>query len=351
MGKDYYKILDISRQASDDDIKKAYRKMALKFHPDKNKAAGAEEKFKEIAEAYDVLSDDKKKSIYDKYGEEGLKGGVPGAGAASCPGGAGFGGGSNFHYTFSQDPRKIFTQFFGAEDPFSSFFATGPNGSARVVIGNNGMETDDMMMFSGFGAGPGPRRPSNRTHRGAPRQQDPPVVHEFQVGLEDLLKGCTKKMKITRRVLNSDGRTCRTEDKVLSIQVKPGWKAGTKVTFPKEGDQTPHNIPSDVVFVLKDKPHPTFKRDGADLTYIVQVSLKEALCGTSINVPTLTPGVTIPLPINEIIRPKMQKRIPGQGLPLSKQPTKRGDLIIEFDVRFPDVLSQTAKETLAKTLP
>ena len=74
MGKDYYKILGIARTATEDDIKKAYRKMALRFHPDKNKSAGAEEKFKEIAEAYEVLSDKRKRDIYDKYGEEGLKG-------------------------------------------------------------------------------------------------------------------------------------------------------------------------------------------------------------------------------------------------------------------------------------
>ena len=74
MGKDYYKILGISRNATEEDVKKAYRKMALRFHPDKNKSAGAEEKFKEIAEAYEVLSDKRKRDVYDKYGEEGLKG-------------------------------------------------------------------------------------------------------------------------------------------------------------------------------------------------------------------------------------------------------------------------------------
>lgn len=74
MGKDYYKILGITKGSSDEDIKKAYRKLALKYHPDKNKAAGAEEKFKEVAEAYEVLSDKKKREVYDKYGEEGLKG-------------------------------------------------------------------------------------------------------------------------------------------------------------------------------------------------------------------------------------------------------------------------------------
>merc|ERR1712193_503385 len=79
MGKDYYKVLGVARGASDEEIKKAYRKLALKYHPDKNQTAGAEEKFKEIGEAYDVLSDTKKKQIYDQYGEEGLKGGLGGS--------------------------------------------------------------------------------------------------------------------------------------------------------------------------------------------------------------------------------------------------------------------------------
>lgn len=116
MGKDYYKILGISRGASDDDIKKAYRKLALKYHPDKNKEPGAEEKFKEVAEAYEILSDPKKKEIFDKYGEEGLKmgsGGGPGPGGStgSSPGG--------FSYTWSGDPNETFRMFFGSTNPFA----------------------------------------------------------------------------------------------------------------------------------------------------------------------------------------------------------------------------------------
>lgn len=111
MGKDYYKILGISKSATDDEIKKAYRKLALKFHPDKNKNAGAEEMFKNVAEAYEVLSDKKKREIYDQYGEEGLKGNQGGHGG-------GGGGGHNNHggtytYSFHGDPRATFAQFFG----------------------------------------------------------------------------------------------------------------------------------------------------------------------------------------------------------------------------------------------
>ena len=117
MGKDYYNILDIPRNASEDEIRKAYRKMALKFHPDKNKSPEAEDKFKDIAEAYEVLSDPQKREIFDKYGEEGLKGGPkpPTSGATEfnfeMP--AGF-----TAFTFHGDPMSTFSRVFGREDPF-----------------------------------------------------------------------------------------------------------------------------------------------------------------------------------------------------------------------------------------
>lgn len=121
MGKDYYKILGISRNATDEDIKKAYRKLALKYHPDKNKAKDAEEKFKEVAEAYEVLSDKKKREIYDQVGEEGLKGGYTNGG--------GGGPGPHFTYSFHGDPRQTFAQFFGTDSPFEMFFQMGGLGN------------------------------------------------------------------------------------------------------------------------------------------------------------------------------------------------------------------------------
>ena len=126
MGKDFYKILGVSKGSSDDDIKKAYRKMALKYHPDKNKAPDAEARFKEIAEAYEVLSDPKKREIYDKYGEEGLKGAAGGG-----PDGADGAGGAGMHYQFHGDPRATFAAFFGGEDPFAAFFGGGGGGGGR----------------------------------------------------------------------------------------------------------------------------------------------------------------------------------------------------------------------------
>lgn len=157
-------------------------------------------------------------------------------------------------------------------------------------------------------------------------------------------------MKITRTVTTGTGPP-RQEEKVLSIHVKPGWKAGTKVTFPKEGDQRPNAIPADVIFVVKDRPHTTFKRDGADLRYTAKISLKDALCGTTLHVPTLD-KTTVPLPITgETIKPTTVKRLHNQGLPLPKSPERRGDLIINFDIQFPDHLTNEHKQTLKEILP
>ena len=117
MGKDYYKVLNVTRSATADEIKKAYRKLALKYHPDKNKGSKeAEEKFKEVAEAYEALSDPQKREIYDKYGEEGLKGNFGGAGA----GAAGFQMPEGFGFSFNIDPNETFRNVFGDEDPFAS---------------------------------------------------------------------------------------------------------------------------------------------------------------------------------------------------------------------------------------
>ncbi|CAG2173308.1 unnamed protein product, partial [Oppiella nova] len=139
MGKDYYSILGISKNATVDDIKKAYRKLALKYHPDKNKAPEAEEKFKLIAEAYEVLSDKKKRDIYDQYGEEGLNAGGGGGGG---PGGHGFhggNGGQHFSYTFHGDPRATFAAFFGTDNPFEMFFNMGGLGGPHGHQGMFGM--------------------------------------------------------------------------------------------------------------------------------------------------------------------------------------------------------------------
>lgn len=362
MGKDYYSILGLQKGANDDAIKKAYRKLALKYHPDKNKSPGADEKFKEIAEAYEVLSDKKKRDIYDKYGEEGLKGNAGGSG-----GGGGMGpNGSNFTYTFHGDPRATFAQFFGTSSPFNSFFDFGPenrgNGMFTTFGHDDDMDMDQDIFSHGIHLGGGPmgRGPggafrsqsfNNPTlNRSKDKLQDAPIETDLYVTLEDILRGCTKRMKISRKVLQPDG-TGKKEDKVLTIHVKPGWKAGTKITFQKEGDQGRNKIPADIVFIIRDKPHPHFRREGSDIRYTAKITLKQALCGTVVEVPTLT-GSKVTLDFSkEIVKPATVKRIQGHGLPFPKEPSRKGDLLVSFDIKFPDTLSQSTKDILYDTLP
>lgn len=368
MGKDYYKILGVAKTASDDDLKKAYRKLALKYHPDKNKAAGAEERFKEIAEAYEILSDKKKRQLYDQFGEEGLSGNGPSMNGEGNPfggcGGGGGGGASQHSYTYHGDPMATFAQFFGNSNPFEMFMGGGGGGSDIFVNLN-----DDDSPFMRSAGGPGGAFRSQSFNVGGPggggvgydshgrkrpnqsQPQDPPIEHDLYVGLEEVSRGCVKKMKINRMAIDSNGMPAK-EEKVLNINVKPGWKAGTKITFQREGDQSPGKIPADIVFIIRDKPHATFKRDGSDIRYAAKVTLKQALCGTVVQVPTLKPGETVSIDTRgEVVKPNTVKRLQGRGLPYPKEPSKRGDLLVNFDIKFPDTMTQSAKDILTDLLP
>lgn len=377
MGKDFYKILGIGRSASDDDIKKAYRKLALKYHPDKNKTPGAEDRFKEVAEAYEVLSDKNKRELFDQYGEEGLQAGAGGGGGGGGPGCANgaagtFGmNGGQYQYQ-STDPRATFAQFFGSSNPFGLFFngagggggAPGVGQSQRMTFdGSNMFMDDDLDVFaqaqrSGagpFGGAPGMgafRSQSFNMHQSPRKDQpkDPAVEHDLYVSLEDIERGCTKKMKISRDVVGADGLP-RKEEKVLNVTVKPGWKTGTKITFQNEGDRHPGKLPADIVFTIRDKPHATFKREGSDIRYTAKISLREALCGTVLHVPTLG-GAAITLnTAGEVLKPSTVKRLAGRGLPYPKEPMRKGDMLVAFDIKFPDVVDANTKSALGQLLP
>lgn len=342
MGRDFYNILGVTRKATDDEIKKAYHKMALKYHPDKNKDPGAEQKFKEIAEAYDILSDKNKREVFDKFGEEGLKG-------APNDSGAGFQG-----YSFQGDPRDLFKQMFGSEDPFNGIFGGGFGGTGATRGGTftSGPMHTNMFSFGGPFGGEGIENMDFTTGLGGKsgrKRQDPPVEHRLPISLEDLYNGCTKKMKITRKVIQPDGIATQ-EDKVVEIDVKQGWKEGTKVTFSREGDQYPGRVPADIVFRIVQKPHPLFKREGNDLIYTAPIPLKTALCGGWVDVRTIS-GRVETLNLKEVIKPDSRKRIPNEGMPYPKNPKQKGDLIVRFDVKFPQTLAEANKELLRNALP
>lgn len=200
---------------------------------------------------------------------------IPPKGLKGASGGGGGGpNGPTFNYTFHGDPHAMFAEFFGGRSPFDQFFSHGGV--------DDDMDIDDPFAAFGMGGMGGmggfqrsfKSRPGN-IHGNREKKKDPPVIHELKVSLEEVFSGCTKKMKISRKRLNTDGCTMRNEDKILTVDIKRGWKEGTKITFPREGDETPTNIPADVVFVVKDKAHPVFRRDGSDVIYSARISLRD----------------------------------------------------------------------------
>eukprot|EP01123_Difflugia_compressa_P013372 TRINITY_DN6155_c0_g1_i1.p1 TRINITY_DN6155_c0_g1~~TRINITY_DN6155_c0_g1_i1.p1 ORF type:complete len:333 (+),score=66.63 TRINITY_DN6155_c0_g1_i1:50-1000(+) len=311
MGKDYYSILGIPRDATDEQIKAAYKKQALKWHPDRNmnNKEQAETRFKEVAEAYEVLSDNKKKDVYDKYGEEGLK----------------QGGGIGADFGVFRDPRDIFKQFFG-----DAGFDFGLD--INIPSFNSSSQ--------GFKFSPPPTSTSNK---------DPPIKREFELSLEDLYRGKVKKFNVTKNITDDSSNTHK-ESKVLEINVQPGWKDGTKITFHNEGDVRPGSEPADMIFVVKQKPHPYFQRDRENLIYTAPITLSQALRGVKLAIPHLD-GTTREVTIRDrVIDPRYVHRVVGAGMPKPKEPGSFGDLMLKFDIKFPQTLTKEQKEQIKKAL-
>ena len=138
-------------------------------------------------------------------------------------------------------------------------------------------------------------------------------------------------------------------EEILTIEIKPGWKKGTKVTFPEKGNEQPNVIPADIVFIIDEKPHSVFKRDGNDLTVTQKISLVEALTGYTVHLTTLD-GRRLTVPINNIIHPEYEEVVRGEGMPLPKDPSKKGNLRIKFNIKFPTRLTSEQKAGLKRLL-
>jgi len=350
MGVDYYKILQVDKNASDDDLKKSYRKLAMKWHPDKNpnNKKEAEAKFKQISEAYEVLSDPQKRAVYDQYGEEGLKGQVPPPGAGSS-----FfqGGGGDGPTAFRFNPRNaddIFAEFFGSSSPFASMGGGGGGGGGGMGGSrfSSGLFGDDFFR-SAFTAGGGAggadvHMNSHRQHKAAAIERSLPC------SLEELYKGATKKMKISREIADVSGKTMPVEE-ILTINIKPGWKKGTKITFQEKGNEQPNVAPADLVFIIDEKPHPVFTREGNDLVTTQKISLVEALTGYTAQLTSLD-GRSITIPISNVIHPGYEEVVAREGMPIPKDPTKKGNLRIKFDIKFPKYLNGEQKAGIKRLL-
>ena len=303
----HYETLGLKKNATEKEIRKAYRELSLKWHPDRNNGSKeSEKKFKEICAAYEVLSDPDKRKVYDKYGESGLDGEVP-------PG-------------FSGQPRPPGYGFHAgnAEDIFKSFFGT-----------SNVFDVHDDI-FSRHG------RP--RSHH----RKQKPVYKDLWCDLEELFQGTVRNIKITRK--NHINNT--TEEEKLSVQIKSGWKDGTKITYPEKGDIHPGQKPCDIVFIIRERPHANFKRESDNLVYNMEISLKESLCGFSREIKHIS-GKTIKIsnnpPKDIVVKPGDRKVIPNEGM-FFKNSTNRGHLTVIFKVKFPTKISQSQIEILNDVL-
>lgn len=141
----------------------------------------------------------------------------------------------------------------------------------------------------------------------------------------------------------------RNVEEILTIEIKPGWKKGTKITFPEKGNQEPGVIPADLIFVVDEKPHAVFMRDGNDLVLNQEISLVEALTGKILELTTLD-GRNLVVPITEIYKPGYEVIVSNEGMPISKEPRRKGNLRIKFDVKYPSRLTTEQKSDLKRVL-
>ncbi|MGW8249447.1 MAG: DnaJ C-terminal domain-containing protein [Anaerolineales bacterium] len=303
--KDYYKILGVDRKAKEDEIKRAYRKLALKFHPDHNPGdKQAEDKFKEINEAYQVLSDPQKRSRYDQLGESynswQQRGGAP--------------GGFNWEDWFTTSPGSgnVRVEVGNVEDLFGGGLGDFSDFFRRIFGGMGGMSDFEAGMRSG------------QTRRGA---SSPVLQHEVEISLYESFHG-------TARRIDVDGRR-------LEVKIPRGARTGTKVRVPG-AVSNPNGTKSDLYLMIKVANESGLERRGNDLYADLAVDLYQAVLGGEVNMRTLTGNVMLTIPPGT--QPGQTIRLAGQGMPHIKNPNQRGDLYARIKVNLPRKLSAEQRE-------
>lgn len=323
--------------------KKAYRKLALKHHPDKSNDGG--DKFKEISHAYEILSDSQKRQIYDQYGEEGLQGGGGGAGG--------------------MDPGDLFSQFFGGGGGFGGGFGGfggGGGGGGRPRGPQKGKDLQHALkvtledLYKGKVSklalqkhvicktcdGRGGKEGAVKTCTGCDGQgvkmmmrQMGPMIQRFQQVCPDC-SGEGEIIKEKDRCKECKGKKINNERKVLQVHIDKGMQDGQRITFSGEGDQAPGTIPGDVIFVVELKEHARFKRRQDDLFYEAHIDLLTALAGGKVIIEHLDDRhIEVPIPSGEALKPNSLRVVEGQGMP-SYRHHDNGNLYIKFLVDFPN---------------
>ncbi len=358
--RDYYDVLGVAKGADADEIKKAYRKMAIKYHPDKNEGdKAAEDKFKEAAEAYEVLSSPEKRQRYDQFGHA--------ANAHSANGGGYGGGGMNMDDIFSQ-----FGDIFGGGSPFEGFFGGGRQGGSaggrRVTRGSNlrikvrltleeianGTEKKikvNKQIVCKTCDGTGAKdRSSVQTCKtcggsGAVRRVTNTILGQMQTTSTCPTcngEGSTITSKCT--VCHGDG-VVRGEE-TISINIPAGVSEGMQLSMSGKGNAAPRGgLPGDLIILIEEIPHETLKRDGNNVIYDLHINFVDAAIGTSVEVPTIDGKVKIK------IDPGTQGgkilRLKSKGVP-EVNSYHRGDQLVHINIWTPKALSREERELLEK---
>ena len=342
--RDYYDILGVGRAVGEEDIRRAFRKKAMEFHPDRNKSSDAEEKFKEVNEAYQVLSDPNKKAQYDQFGKAGV----------------GANGGSG-------QPFDGFEGFGGFGDIFDSFFGNGPGRRSRAQRGSDlqhrvvlsfeesvfGTEREvdltrleDCATCSGVGNEPGTSLETCSTCKGngQVRRAQRSVFGQFtQVTTCSSCQGRGSIIKTTCSNCRGGGKERKTRK--IEVNIPAGVEAGMQVRLTGEGDVGNEGGGTGNLYVYIDvQEHQYFDRDGSDLTYVLPVNIAEAALGVHKSIPTLD-GEDEDLNLPQGTQPGSEFRIKGKGVP-HLHGSRRGDLLVTIDVRVPGSLDNRQQELL-----
>jgi len=300
--KDLYKILGIDKSSSDNDIKKAYKKLAFQYHPDKNKSSEAESKFREISEAYDILMNTDKRRMYDNFGYDSISGDIP-----------------------QINPLELFQSLFNVD-----FTGLGENMHSNIFV------------FSDLSSSPF-------------LNSNPIMKYNIECSLEDLYHGTQKEFSIHHQVKKDEAFTQKSTKYIINI--KKGSKNGDNIVVKDGGNYIPElGLTEDLVIQIVEIEHPRYKRKGDDLYIKEDITLCEALTGIDIFIDHLDGPLNVK--IDQIVKPNQMFQVFNKGMPIKHDQKSisngsdkdYGNLIIDLNIIFPETLGEKQKEYLKKIL-